>query len=566
MSGGGKRRLAAVLAADVVGYSRLMGADQAGTLGALRQLRSDLFAPSVTQYRGETVKSMGDGWIVAFASVADAVQCAIDIQNGLSAIPSLRLRMGVHIGDIVQEDDDLFGDGVNIAARLQAVAAPGDVLISDVARHSLDGRLGGDFHENPPRKLKNIERTVTTFSWRNARDEANGDDGDEKESAQKRKISLAFEGLVLSGGGEEAELLCAGVNEAIMAAIANQASLSLRTDKENADMMVEGSMQAVGTRYRVAIRLLDRKNHELIKADKFDGVMADLFEAEDDLALRICTSIRFGAFSYEASVMEIPDLPIEEQDSKIIRVHVAGHFGELKHEKWLEARRLLQIVLDRDPEDHSALAMAGTTHIVETCCGWRNPTPEDRVQGLHLLHEAVRVNPRGDFAHAMLSLALLDLDENHAGALFAAEQSLKITPHYAQGQMGLSYAMINAGRVDEGVTLALKAIEPIRSLRLFPWNASYLLLGLLLSRRHDEVLTWGQMADQQVENVPRILLPMISAAVHLQAHDQARDYAARLLEQHKDFNLSEMWVWPLKRAGDWDHLLEGLHAAGLPEG
>jgi len=565
VSNGNKPRLAAVLAADIVGYSKLMSSDQAATLDGLRQLRGELFTPTVKQFGGETVKSMGDGWIVTFASVNEAAQFAIRIQEGLSAFPMFQLRIGVHIGDIVQEEDDLFGDSVNIAARLEAIAAPGDILLSDVAHHSLDGPLRGVFHKNPPTKLKNIERPVPTFSWRNVRPAATGNDGDDRASSQQRKISLAFEDLTLIGSGEEAEQLCSGVNEAILAAIANQASLSLRTQKEDADILVEGSMKVVGARYRVATRLLDRKNNELIKADKFDGVVADLFDAEDELALRICTSVRFGAFAFEASTMEIPDQRIEEQDSKIIRVHVAGHFGELKGEKWLEARRLLQIVLERDSEDHSALAMAGLTHIVEPCCGWRSPNPEDRVQGVNLLREAVRVNPRGDFAHAMLSLALLELGEDHVGATFEAEQSLKITPHYAQGQMALGFAMICAGEVDEGVTLALKAIEPIKSLRLFPWNASYLMLGLLLSKRHDEVLTWGQMADQQVRNVPRILLPMISAAAHLHAHEMAQDYAARLLEQHKDFSLNEMRVWPLKRAGDWDHFLDGLSVAGLPE-
>lgn len=565
MSEGTKPRLAAILAADVVGYSKLIGADQTATLDALRRLRAELFTPSVAQFGGQTVKSMGDGWIVAFASVNDAARCAIKIQEGLSAFPKLQLRIGLHIGDIVQEDEDLFGDGVNIAARLEAVAAPGDILISDVAHHSLDGQLRGLFHAGPPTKLKNIDRAVPIFSWRNASPEATGDDRNDQASSARKRICLAFEGLDLIGSGEEAELLCRGVNDAILGAIANQASLSLSTDKESADMLVEGSMKAVGARYRVSIRLLDRKNRELIKADKFDGIIADLFEAEDELALRICTSIRFGAFAFEASAMEDRDLPIEEQSNDVIRVHVAGNFGELDHEKWLEARRLLHIVLERDSEDHSALAMAGLSHLVEPCCGWRIPNPEDREQGLRLLRKAVRVNPRGDFAHAMLSLALLELDEDHTSATFAAEQSLKITPHYAQGQMALSFAMINAGQADEGVTLALKAIEPLRSLRLFSWNASYLMLGLLLEKRHDDVLSWGQIADHKVANVPRILLPMISAATHLQAGDMARDYATRLLKHNGNFRLSEMRVWPLRRTGDWEHFIDGLRGAGLPE-
>lgn len=159
-----EHRLAAILAADVVAYSKLMGEDQSATLDALRQFRSELLAPTTAQHGSDIVKSMGDGWFIAFTSVSNAVQCAIDIQNGVSDIPMLQLRMGVHLGDITQEDEDLFGDGVNIAARLQEAAAPGDILISDTVHQSLDGKLGGAFHKTLPLKLKNIARVLTGFS------------------------------------------------------------------------------------------------------------------------------------------------------------------------------------------------------------------------------------------------------------------------------------------------------------------------------------------------------------------------------------------------------------------
>ena len=561
-----QRRLAAILVADVVGYSRLMGADQTATLAALRQLRSELFAPSVTRHGGETVKSMGDGWIVAFESVTDAVQCAINVQKGLTAIPMLQLRMGVHLGDIVREDEDLFGDGVNVAARLQATAAPGDILISDVVHHSLDGRLAGAFRKNPPLKLKNIERAITAFSWNDApADSKAGDESGETASLQRRSIGLGFDGLQLKAGDDEARLLCEGVNEAIRAALANQAGMSLLTDADKADMLVEGSLQAIGARYRAVIRLVDRNNQKRIKSEKFDGVIADLFEAEDDLALRICTSLRFAAFGYEASALEKSNLPMTEQDSSVIRVQAGGLLSDLKYEEWVEARSLLETVLDRDPDDASALAMAGMSCTIEPNCGWRNPTPEDREQAIRYLRKAVRLNPSSDFAHAILTLALLELAEDHTGALFTAEQLMKIAPHYAQGQMAHGAALICSGQVSAGTDLALKAIEPLKGLRLFSQNAAHLMLGLLLSRRHDEVLVWGQMVNQRIENVPRNLLLMMSAAAHLQEDGLARDYTDRLIEQHADFTLGEMRVWPLKRTGDWEHFITGLRAAGLPE-
>ena len=569
-----EQRLTAVLAADVVGYSKLMGADQSATLLALRKLRSELFTPCVARHGGETVKSMGDGWIVTFASISDAVKCAIDIQTGAPTTSSLELRVGIHLGDIVQEDEDLFGDGVNIASRLEAAATPGNILISDVVYHSLDGRLAAAFHATPPLKLKNIERAFAAYCWGEGPGDQETETGNEDASARPAKaekpekgeeISLGFLGMTLKSGDADSEMLCEGVDEAVRRAIANQTGMSLLADPEQADMLVEGSMQVRGDRYRTVVSLKTRKDQKLITSERFDGVIADLFEAEDDLALRICTALRFAAFRHEATSMDKSDLPIEEQDSGAIRVHAGGLLSDLSYPEWVEARSLLERVLARDGDDASALAMAGMACTIEPNCGWRSPTPEERKQATDYLSKAVRLNPGSDFAQTMLIYAFLELEENHTRALFTAEQLMKTSPHYAQGQMANAATLICNGQVEEGTNLALKAIEPLRGLRLFSHNAVYLMLGLALSQRHQEVLDWGQMVEHNIQNVPRNLLLMASSAAHLQNQDLAREYADRLLQCHPDFTLGEMRQWPLKRPGDWDYIVDGLRAAGLPE-
>jgi len=150
MSENPQRRLAAILAADIAGYSKLMGEDEAGTLSALRQFRSEFFAQAVSTHRGTVIKSMGDGWLVAFDSAVDAVTCAILVQEALANHETIKLRTGIHVGDVTHADEDVFGDGVNIAARLQDIAEPGAIIISETTRRSIDSKLAVESHEVVP--------------------------------------------------------------------------------------------------------------------------------------------------------------------------------------------------------------------------------------------------------------------------------------------------------------------------------------------------------------------------------------------------------------------------------
>lgn len=163
---GPTRNLAAILAADVADYSTLVARDETRMLAALRALRNDVLAPCVAAHRGRIVKSMGDGWLMEFASIADAIRCAIAVQGKLESDDLVALRMGIHIGDIVHEDEDIYGDGVNIAARLQQIAQPGGVMISDMARRSVDEVLGAEFIKLGARRLKHIRSAVIVHGWR----------------------------------------------------------------------------------------------------------------------------------------------------------------------------------------------------------------------------------------------------------------------------------------------------------------------------------------------------------------------------------------------------------------
>ena len=243
-----QRKLAAVLAADVVGYSRLIAEDEARTLDALRALRRESFEPLVAEHRGEVVKRMGDGWLVSFASVVDAAQCAIQVQERLAGHDRIKLRIGVHLGDIVHEDEDIYGDGVNIASRLQEVAEPGGVLLSGTAYESVIGRLDAVFENVGTQNLKNITRDVTAWVWTGQPVSfvSSGPAVSPKKLSPEQS-SIVVKQLTCSDGDTESRGLADGIGDDLATALAKIDGLTVLSaeslDGGTAALAVEGAVR-----------------------------------------------------------------------------------------------------------------------------------------------------------------------------------------------------------------------------------------------------------------------------------------------------------------------------------
>ena len=324
---GETRKIAAILVADVVGYSRLAGADEDRTLSRLRGLRSDLIDPAIAVHHGRIVKRTGDGSLIEFRSVVDAVRCAIELQNGLiernAGVPPERrieFRIGVHLGDVVEEaDGDLMGDGVNIAARLESICAPGAICLSEDAYRQVKGRLDLAVHDLGPTQLKNIAEPIRVYSLEVGKPaQARPTPAPAPERSAPPRLSIVVLPFADIGGDPEQEHFVDGVTESLTTdlsrirgaiVIARNTAFTYKgkpldvktVGRElNVRYVLEGSVQRGGNRMRVNIQLIDAETGNHLWAERFDKPLADLFDMQDEIVARLAGALNAQLVAAEA--------------------------------------------------------------------------------------------------------------------------------------------------------------------------------------------------------------------------------------------------------------------------
>src|SRR5262244_1569860 len=312
------RRLAAILAADIAGYSRLMGADEEGTLRQLKSHRKELVDPKITEHRGRIVKTTGDGMLVEFVSVVDAVRCAVDIQRGMAErnanVPAekrIQFRVGINVGDIIIDGDDIFGDGVNVAARLETLADPGGIMVSRVVRDQVQDKLGFEFDDMGEQAVKNIARPVGVHRIHlTERASASITPAAGKiERAASERPSIAVLPFVNMSGDPEQEYFADGISEDIITGlsklrwffvIARNSSFTYkgkavevkRAARElGVRYILEGSVRKGGNRVRITAQLVDAATGNHIWADRYDGELADVFTLQDEITKKVVAAI-----------------------------------------------------------------------------------------------------------------------------------------------------------------------------------------------------------------------------------------------------------------------------------
>ena len=576
------RRLAAILAADIVGYSRLIGADEGGTLQAFKAIRAELFEPMIGKHHGRLVKTTGDGFLVEFRSVVDALHCATELQAGMAERNSaiavdnrLEFRVGIHMGDIVVEDGDIFGDGVNIAARLEGLAEPGGICVSARVQEDAAGKLDLAFEDIGEQQLKNIIRPVRVF-----RVVAKGSSPPAEIPTAlplPDKPSVAVLPFANLSSDPEQEFFADGVAEDVITALSRYPSLfviarnSSFTYKGRAvdvkqigrelgvRYVLEGSLRKSGNRIRVTGQLVEAETGKHVWAERYDRDLVDIFALQDEITEAV--TIAIAPAIADAEQQRAMRKPPENLDAWAAYQRGSWHLSKANAEDNALAQKFFQRAIDLDPTfsgGYSGLASAQGT-----ATNFQGRGLLESLSSIEALaRRAVALDDADAEAHSWLAYALRRRGD-HAGARAEAERALATTPNLAVAHHELAETLIFSGRPKEG----LAALD--KSIRLdphYPRSAARLnqmALGLYFSREYEAAVGAANRAIRVYPDFPMPYRWLAAALGQLDRSEEAKEALERAIAiAPGSFDMYVRGRVPWMRPEDHAHMLEGLRKAG----
>jgi adenylate cyclase len=584
-----ERRLAAILAADVVGSCRLIGFDEEGTLARLRALRKSLFDPKITDHRGRIVKNTGDGALVEFASVVDAVRCADEIQRGVAEqntdVPQdkrIEFRIGIHVGDIVIADDDIFGDGVNIAVRLEGIAEPGGICISDDAHRQVRGKVESTFEDMGSQDLKNIAEPMRVWRVPNGRavpalQNRLPLDGAEL-LALPDKPSIAVLPFQNMSGDPDQDYFADGMVDEITTALSRFKNLfviarnSSFTYKGRAvdikqvgrelgvRYVLEGSVRNAAGKVRMIGQLIDAATGTHLWADRFEGDLSDIFALQDRMTESVVSAIEPKIHQIETDLAARRSNNLSAYD---LCLRAFPHLHSWTEGGFAEALRLFYCALEIDPRYGFAATYAGGCHFVIVNQGWATDPKSETAEGLRLLRLAVSIDGNDPEPLSILGHATASLFGDFDTAREMVDRAVALNPNsdVAWVQRGYTYQL--AGQPEEAIrsferAIRLSPFDPWLFLRFAGIGIAYLCVG-----RFDEAVVAAKKALQMNQTYRAAHRCLAAALAHLGRDAEARKAAAVLLEMEPHFRISEY----VARSGQWraKMYIDGLRKAGLPE-
>jgi len=577
---GVKRRLAAIVSADVAGYSRLMGADEAGTLSQLKAHRAELLEPKADENGGRIVKSTGDGLLLEFASAVDAVRWAAEVQRAMAernaeVAPERRLdfRVGVNLGDVIVEGDDIYGDGVNVAARLQELAEPGGLCVSGKVHEEATGRLDLGFADDGEQRVKNIARPLRVWRWRP------GGQVPAKTSAAAARPSIAVLPFENMSGDEEQEYFADGIAEDIITALSRMrwffviARNSTFTFKGKAvdvtevgrelgaRYVLEGSVRRAGDRVRINAQLIDADSGNHLWAKRYDRQIEDVFALQDELTETIVGAIEpeLGKVERQRARAKKPD----SLDAWELYQQGVWHMHRRTAEDLAEAQGLFRRALEFDPELAAAYAGSAEAHFFDVVSGHAERPAESLEAALAAARRAADLDPEDPGAHYALGRAHT-LRREHDLALPELEAAIELNPSYAQAHYALGHALATSGRPAE-------AFAPLEeAMRLSPHDPYIGQFMVRLSEAHqflghyEEAAEWARRSLRQPNVQWSRHAALVSALGHLGWAEEGERALAVLMAFRPDFSADFVRErHPIQDSRSMDHYLEGLRKAGL---
>ena len=426
-----ERRLTAILAADVAGYSRLIGADEEGTLAQLKAFRKTLVDPTIAKHRGRIVKTTGDGMLVEFASAVDAARCAVEVQRGMAdentEIPQakrIEFRIGIHLGDIIIDDNDIFGDGVNIAARLESIAVPGGISISRAVHDQVRDRINVCFDDKGEIALKNIARPVQVFAISGAKESKTTVSPESKPAlALPDKPSIAVLPFTNMSGDPEQDYFADGMVEDIITALSHFKALfviarnSSFTYKGRAvdvkqvgrelgvRYVLEGSVRKAANRVRITGQLVDTATGAHLWAERFDGGLGDIFDLQDQVTESVVGAIAPAV--EKAEIERAKRKPTESLDAYALYLRGLARFYQFANRQANdEALRLFNSAIELDPDFASAYGRAASCYVIAKINGWISDTANEIAEVTRLAQRAVELGKDDAIALAASGYAL----------------------------------------------------------------------------------------------------------------------------------------------------------------
>ena len=587
------RKLAAILAADVVGYSRLAGADEDRTLARLRSLRSDLIDPTIAVHNGRVVKRTGDGLIAEFRSVVDALRCALEIQNAMpernAGVPEdrrIEFRIGIHLGDVVEESDgDLMGDGVNIAARLEGVATPGAICLSEDAYRQVKGRLEMTVSDLGATQLKNIAEPIRLYSLEighpaHAKPATPTSGSDNSGPPRLSILVLPFANI---GGDPEQEYFVDGVTESLTTdlsrlagsfVIARNTAFTLKGTpvdvkkigrELNVRYVLEGSVQRGGARMRINVQLIDAASANHLWAERFERPVADLFALQDEIVARLANALQVQLVAAEARRSERVPTP----DSMDLYFQgMSWIYKGASADTVAKAGALFQKALDLDPANIDALTGLATVNFNVAAWGGTDDSAAYFATAEATALRALSLAPDNALTHVILSL-VLGFTKRAEQAMAHCERALALDRNLAaaHGMMGLYLVLL--GRAEEAEAAVQEALRlSPRDPWAFAWVWSVGMAKSFLDRP-EEAVVWLRRSLDSNRNYPPTHFYLAAAFAQLGRPDEARSSvnAGLALDQRftlERFRLSAESDNPIYLASR-ERLIDHLRQAGVPE-